>query len=86
MYWKKKYIHKSLSQKMISQKNGNSTTGIKFPIPFNIDNPQTSRIIKQYKEITPFLKNMTYRNNLIKNKLAVNDKEVEQFTKKKSYN
>jgi len=81
---KKKYIHKSLSQKMISQKNGNSTIDIKCPIPLNIDNPQTSRIIKQYKEITPFLKTMTDKNNLIKNKLAGNDKEVEQFTKKRA--
>jgi ADP-ribosylation factor GTPase-activating protein 1 len=81
---KKKYIHKSLSQKMIMQENGNSTIGVKYPIPFKIENPQTSRIIRQYKEITPFLKTMTDRNNLSKNKLSLNDKEVVQLTKKRN--
>ena len=81
---KKKYIHKSLSQKIITQKNGNSTIGLKYPIPLKIDNPQTSRIIRQYKEITPFLKSMTNNNNLSKNKLTVNDKEAMQVTKKRA--
>ena len=80
---KKKYIHKSLSQKMIMQKNGNSAAGINYSIQLKIENPQTSRIIRQYKEITPFLKTMTDRNNLSKNKLTLNDKEVAQLTKKR---
>ena len=81
---KKKYIHKSLSQKMIMQKNDNSSVGINIPIPLKIENPQTSRIIRQYKEITPFLKTMTDRNNLSKKKFTVNDKEVAQLTKKRT--
>jgi len=81
---RKKYIHKSLSQKMIMQKNGNPTVDIKSPIPLKIENPQTNRIIRQYKEITPFLKTMTDRNNLRKKKLTINDKEVAQLTKKRA--
>ena len=81
---RKKYIHKSLSQKMIMQKKGNSIVDIKSPIPLKIENPQTNRIIRQYKEITPFLKTMTDRNNLSKKKLIINDKEVAQLTKKRA--
>jgi hypothetical protein len=65
------------------QKNGNSAAGINYSIQLKIENPQTSRIIRQYKEITPFLKTMTDRNNLSKNKLTLNDKEVAQLTKKR---
>jgi len=70
---KSKYIHKSLSQRMI--KNDTSIVTNKYSIPFQTENFLTNRQIKQYKDISPFLKTLTNKSNLIKNKLSANDND-----------
>ena len=80
---KNKYIHKSLSQRMI--KNDSSTVASKYSIPFQTENSLTNRQINRYKDISPFLKTLTNKSNLIKNKLSSNDKEdMKIFTQKRT--
>ena len=78
---KSKYIHKSLSQRMI--KNDSSTVASKHSIPFQTENSLTNRQINKYKDISPFLKTLTNKSNLIKNKLSSNDKEDMQILTQK---
>ena len=80
---KNKYIHKSLSQRMI--KNDSSTVASKYSIPFQTEHSLTNRHIFQYKDVSPFLKTLTNKSNLIKNKLSSNDKEdIHNLTKKRT--
>jgi hypothetical protein len=74
---KSKYIHKSLSQRMI--KNDSSTAASKYSIPFQTENSLTNRQINRFNDISRFLKTLTNKSNLIKNKLSANDKEDMQI-------
>ena len=79
---KSKYIHKSLSQRMI--KNDTSTETNKYSIPFQTENFLTHRQIKKYKDISPFLKTLTSKSNLVKNKLSKDNDDLQNITQKRT--
>ena len=64
-------------------KNDSSTVASKYSIPFQTENSLTNRQINRYYDISPFLKTLNNKSNLIKNKLSANDKEDMQIIAQK---